>query len=293
MRLTTLVPGLSVEQPWARTDEPLIWLAGSGHETITRETGYFYDCRKRTDGHLGLQLTLAGEGFYERDGRSTPLTAGRAFFDVIPGDFRYGYPAYAREPYEQVWIDFQGPTALKLWQMVRSTVGPVIDLGADNTVAPLMLAIAHDHAAGMLVDRYLVSARMYEVLMAIASTLTRTRVTMTPLVGRAIAVIQRKGLRQDFDVAALARELGCSREHLARTFVAATGVAPKAYLMQHRLRQAQRELREGTQVLDVVARRCGFAGANYFCRAFRTRFGLTPGAWRAQPWLVRLEDEEG
>ncbi len=292
MRLTTIVTDIRAEQPWARTDEPLIWLVGSGHETITRESGYFYDCRRRDDHHLGLQLTLSGEGFYERAGRSTPLTPGRAFFDVIPGDFRYGYPSHAREPYEQVWLDLQGPTALKLWQMVRAAHGPVIDLGADNALAAQMLAIAHEHAAGMLADRYHASARLYEVLMTIASTLTRTRVTTSPLVGRAIGLIQRKGLRPDFDVAALARELGYSREHLARTFVAATGVAPKAYLIQHRLRQAQRDLRDGNRGLEEIARRCGFAGANYFCRAFRSHFGLTPGAWRAQPWLVRLEERE-
>src|SRR4051812_36427734 len=161
MRLTTTDAAAYADQPWVRTGEPLLWLIGSGHETITPETAYWYDCRKRGDAHLGLQLTLAGEGFYERGGRQLRVGPGAAWFDAIPGDFRYGLPLRATAAYEHVWIDLQGPTAHRLWERVRSQHGPVLELGPDNPVAPLMLELAHEHAAGMLGDRYLVSARVY------------------------------------------------------------------------------------------------------------------------------------
>src|SRR4051812_16531512 len=128
MRLTT--PGADrVAQPWARTDEPLLWLTGSGHETITAEMGYWYDCRKRGDDHLGLQLTLAGEGFHERGGRVRRLGPGAAWFEVIPGDFRYGFPLGAGADYEHVWLDIEGPTARALGERVRAQHGPVLELG--------------------------------------------------------------------------------------------------------------------------------------------------------------------
>lgn len=289
--MQTIDPTIRMEAPWARTDEPLLWLVGTGHETVTPGNGYHYDCRRRSDPHLGLQLTLAGAGFYERGGRTTALSVGRAFFDVIPGDFRYGYPPGASAPYEHVWVDFQGPTALKLWERARAQFGPVLDLGAGNQLAPLMLAVAREHAAGALADRYLASARLYEVLMTVLSALSRNRLTMAPLVRRALAAIARRGLDPGWDVGGLARELAVSREHLARSFAAATGVAPKAYLLQHRMRHARQALRSSGDNLDAIARRCGFAGANYFCRVFRARYGLTPGAWRDQPWRTRGKAE--
>lgn len=275
---------LLTSAPWARTDEPLLWLVGTGHRTVTRDSGYHFDCRLRTDAHLGLQLTLAGEGYYERGGRTIPLPAGCAFFDVFPGDFRYGYPAGATAPYEHAWINFQGPTARRLWEQARGRFGPVLDLGTGSPLAPLMLTVVREHASGLLSDRYLASARLYEVLMRLLSLQSRTRLATSPLVQRALAAIHRRGLEADWDIGALADDMQVSREHLARAFSTATGLAPKAYLLQHRLQRAQQELRAGGDGLDAIARRCGFNGANYFCRAFRRRYGLTPGAFRSQPW---------
>jgi AraC-like DNA-binding protein len=273
-----------------RTDEPLLWLSGAGHETITRHLGYYYDCRFRRDAHLGLQLTLRGEGYYERDGQTTRLQPGMAFFDMLPGDFRYGYPRGATAPYEIVFIDMQGPTALALWKIITAGTGPVVSLGENNPVAPLMLALAHQHRSELLLDRYQTSARVYEVLMVMLSVLNRARLTTSPLVQRALRDIHERGLRRECDVASIAKAVGCTREHLTRAFIAATGLSPGAYLLQHRLRRAQEELRGNDDGLDLIAWRCGFSGANYFCRVFRSRVGITPTEFRSRPWVVRTGD---
>src|SRR5690348_7994959 len=87
----------SSASPWVRTSEPLLWFAGGGHE-VRADARYFFDAARRSDRpHACLQLTLGGSGFYEnRKGRSL-LPAGTAWFDVIPGPFRYGYPPQARQ----------------------------------------------------------------------------------------------------------------------------------------------------------------------------------------------------
>ena len=277
----------SFNEAWARTNEHLLWVDGSGHETITRDEGYYYDCRKRTDAHIGLQLTLSGEGFYERDGKVTPLRQGMAFFDRLPGDFRYGYPSGARAPYEFVWIDLNGEMALSLWQQVQRHTGPVLDLGADNPLAPAMLSLAHQHAFLMPHDRYQVSARVYDLIMLICSVLSRSRLTTSPLVQRALTAIHEQGLQLRCSVSSLASTLRCSREHLARVFAEATGVSPGEYLLQHRLRRVQEELRTTSDGLETIARRCGFSGANYLCRVFRENIGITPTVYRARPWVIR------
>src|SRR4051812_37286467 len=123
--------------PWTRTDEPLLWLELAGHEVLTPKVRYFHDARRRSDPHLCLTATIAGEGFYERGGKATRLVPGMCFFDAIPGDFRYGYPPRAEAPFEFVWLDLVGPAAEALWQRVVAKAGPVFDLGARNPVAPL------------------------------------------------------------------------------------------------------------------------------------------------------------
>jgi AraC-like DNA-binding protein len=274
----------------ARTAEPLLWLTGFGHDIVSPDEGYYYDCRLRHDAHIGLQLTLRGEGFYERAGKVQRLGVGMAFFDRIPGDFRYGCARGAASDYEQVWLDLNGPEAERLWSETMRLTGPVIDLGADNPVAPLMLALAHEQGSGLALDRYQVSARVYDVLMTMLSVINRARVTTSPLVQRALRAIHQRGLKDGWDVSTLAGEIGCTREHLARAFTAATGLPPGDYLLQHRLKRAQEELRASGDGLDAIARRCGFSGANYFCRVFRKRLGITPTEFRSRPWVVRTAD---
>lgn len=79
------------------------------------------------------------------------------------------------------------------------------------------------------------------------------------------------------DVAALARQLGCSRATLYRAFAAQElGVAE--YLREHRLRQAYRLLQEASaqHTIADLAARCGFIDHASFSRLFHRRFGVRP-----------------
>lgn len=273
---------------WLRTREPLLWLIGSDHEINTPQRRYFCDCRKRTDPHYALQFSVKGNGFYERNGRTLLLKPNMGFFDYMPGDFRYGYPRDATEPNDLVWVDMDGPLAQYWFKHVTRSFGNVIALPEDNLVIPMMLGIAHEYQEGVLRDRYLVSGLLYQLLMTLVSTLNQSRLATAPLVTRALAHIKRHGSDLECNVENIAAELHCSREHLTRQFKAATDVNPSDYLLQHRLRLAAQDLRATRDKLDLVARRCGFSGANYFCRAFHRHVGLTPRQFRARPWLVKM-----
>ena len=273
--------------PWVRTNEPLLWLSGTGHERRTREDNYYHDASIRQDvPHIVLQVTLSGAGYYERAGRRTMLRSGMAFFDKIPGPFIYGYPDDATDPYEQVFIGMRGDVAETWWRRIVRTSGHVLNFGHGNPVAPMMLNIARNFRDRSMPDRYVMSGQLYQVLMTVVSALNRSRVAMAPLVTDALDVIARRGCDISFNVAELARELDCSREYLSRQFRASTGVTPLDYLTQHRLKLVAQELRENTEKLDVIAQRTGFGGANYLCRVFRKQYGLTPVEFRRRPWVL-------
>ncbi len=79
----------------------------------------------------------------------------------------------------------------------------------------------------------------------------------------------------------LARSAGAAdRFHLARSFRAAFGTSPHAYLMQIRLVRARHLLAGGERPADVAAA-CGFADQSHLGRRFRRAYGLTPAAYRA------------
>jgi AraC-like DNA-binding protein len=272
--------------PRIRTDEPLLWLSGAGQETRS-DTSYYYDASRRTDRpHIVLQYSLRGQGFYQREGRRTVLPPGTAWLDLIPGPFEYGFHADSPLPYELVFISLSGVEAMAWYQRLTSSFGHVLEVGLDSTVGVQMLAIAHARDSGRLPDRYVLSGMIYQLLMTVFSTLNRTRLSASPRVVQALQLITEHAADPSFGVNRLAQLMDLSREHLARFFLAATGVSPSDYLTQHRLRLAAQALRSTDEKLESIARRSGFSGANYLVRAFRQRVGTTPARFRRQPWLT-------
>lgn len=86
-------------------------------------------------------------------------------------------------------------------------------------------------------------------------------------------------LREDISLAELAQAAGLSPFHLARVFERATGLPPHAYLVQERVRVA-RDMLAGPLPLAQVAAEAGFADQSHLTRAFKRRYGLTPGRYR-------------
>lgn len=277
---------LPISSLWVQTDEPLFWLGGAGHETRA-DSRYYFDAKRRVDRrHYVLQFTIAGTGFHERGGRRTLLGPGMAFLETIPGPFLYGYASEGRWPYELAYVSFVGAPAEQWCARIVEAHGHVLDLGRRGPVEALMLSIAHQHTAGTLRDRYLISAQLYQLLMTTLSSLKTAHVSSASRLGEALALVEEHGNDPNFNITELARRVGCSREHLTRQFTHTVGTTPLEYLLRHRLRQAMQALGTGDDKLENLARECGFSSANYLCRAFRRRFGVTPAVFRRNPGLV-------
>jgi AraC-like DNA-binding protein len=263
----------------------LIELSGAGHEW--RGPDYFWNARLRKEPpHYVLQLTLAGRGFHASDQRRTELPPGWAFLDRIPGPFSYGHAPGGLGVYEQVFVSVRGALAFRIARDVVGAFGSVLRFDPSSPLVAQLLGVAHGVGAGTLTDPYQRSARLYDILMTVQSELTASRVATSVRVTRAMDLIRKHAGDHRFNVDRLARLLDCSREHLAREFRAAAGESPSDHLTTTRLRLAARMLREHPDKLDVIARRCGFSGANYFCRLFRKHTGVTPAEFRERTWLI-------
>lgn len=77
----------------------------------------------------------------------------------------------------------------------------------------------------------------------------------------------------------LATLAGSSRFQLLRRFTRRHGLPPHAWLLQQRLEQARRLVRDG-QGLAEAALQAGFADQSHMTRLFSRQFGYTPGAWQ-------------
>jgi AraC-like DNA-binding protein len=117
---------------------------------------------------------------------------------------------------------------------------------------------------------------------------SRARAATPPLAHRARLAIERAGYGT-VSIARLARELGCTAEHLSRTFRRSYGLTPSRFAMWRRIEQAKRLLLEGTRSVGDIAADLGFSDGSHLGRHFVVWTGVSPGRFRA---LQRLTGDE-
>ncbi|MBQ3182657.1 MAG: helix-turn-helix transcriptional regulator [Clostridia bacterium] len=71
-----------------------------------------------------------------------------------------------------------------------------------------------------------------------------------------------------------------NRTTLARLIKEATGKSPIRYILEERLRRSRAELEEGELSVSEVAEKYGFSDDNYFIRAFKKQYGVSPLKFR-------------
>jgi AraC-like DNA-binding protein len=84
------------------------------------------------------------------------------------------------------------------------------------------------------------------------------------------------------DVPALAREALMSPGHFSRSFRAAFGETPYAYLMTRRIERAKALLRRGDLSVTEVCMSVGCSSLGSFSSRFTALVGETPSAYRAR-----------
>ncbi|MCC6306423.1 MAG: helix-turn-helix domain-containing protein [Rhodobacteraceae bacterium] len=94
------------------------------------------------------------------------------------------------------------------------------------------------------------------------------------------ATLLEREFRSGFGVADYAAALGVTPTHLTRSCKEACARSASALLQDRVLFEARRLLRETALPVKTVSEQLGFTSAAYFTRAFQTRTGQTPTAFR-------------
>jgi AraC-like DNA-binding protein len=98
-------------------------------------------------------------------------------------------------------------------------------------------------------------------------------------IGRALSAVHAAPARA-WTVTALADIAGLSRSAFAARFLAIVGQTPLKYLAAWRLDLAADHLKGGTAKIGQIAAQVGYGSEAALTRAFKARFGVTPGAFR-------------
>jgi AraC family transcriptional regulator len=142
-----------------------------------------------------------------------------------------------------------------------------------------------DPASGLLVETLATALGVYIVrnhsnLSATSAPLASTKGALEGTkLARVLAYVEAH-LEGEVRLEDLAREACLSAFHFARSFKAAVGMSPHAFVLQRRLERA-RNLLQGTALsLAEVASACGFCSQAHLSTCFKRETGVTPGLFR-------------
>ena len=213
-----------------------------------------------------LHLIEKGEGYIERNGVKTHLSAGHAF--LIKPDEVTLYCADEKNPWEYVWIAFDGSFSKSLIE--RTTDKLCMEYQKSG-----LLALKHAMGGGNL-DYLSCLHLLFEVLNAIKTT---PKTQETDEIAAAMQHLENNYFRP-IDVHTLATQFGFSRAYFSTLFVKRTGETPYDYLTKIRIERAKEYLRQGRHSVEEIAYSVGFTSLQRFSEAFKKRVGLSPLQYR-------------
>lgn len=228
-----------------------------------------------------FQATLAGAGAFERDGRRWEVGLETAFSAILPSRHRYYLPA-SSPGWSFFWFTFEHPYVVQRFARLAARHPPVFALPADSRLAAQSLEFFEHAGRGRFEDSFAEEAALFDWMLGferhlhdLAHPADQREVMLAAAREFALA-----NLGRSFGIDEIARSQGLSRSHYSHRFRQATGLAPAAFVLELRLAEVRRRLRETGAPLKNIAADTGFADANHLCKAFRRQHHLSPGAYR-------------
>jgi AraC-like DNA-binding protein len=139
------------------------------------------------------------------------------------------------------------------------------DVGVDQSAVPPLLSLMLTEVARLTT--------------ACAPFVAPDAAARQALVKKVFDVIERR-YRQPIGLSDVAKAVGRSAAHLTHTIREETGRTVLQWIIERRMREAERLLLDTDEPLQAIAAAVGYDSAGYFIRQFARRHTLSPGVWR-------------
>jgi AraC-like DNA-binding protein len=232
--------------------------------------------------YLIFQYTLEGWGCYAAQGQAHRVEPGVAFTAIIPSEHSYYLPD-ASSGWMFFWLLIRHPYIVGRIAERQQESGALLRAEPGSPLIRSALELFTHVCRPSARDALAHERALFEFLWEHERAASRDREASE---GQRLLVESRRYvievLARPIGVGDLAAHHGMSRSHFSHVFKAATGLAPAQFIQQTRLEEAMRHLIHTGQPVASIAGATGFANANHFCKVFRQRFHLSPGAFRRQ-----------
>lgn len=241
--------------------------------------GYTYDHKIPNEYHL--HFVLNGKGILIINNKTYHIKKNDIF--LIPKGYPVQYFADDKEPWEYVWVTFDGMMAENYLNHVH--------LDADNPVITSTIAVTIyiPFICNILDTNKLTYAneiRRVGYLYEILSTLIEAQNAQSEqydyssetYVDYALQYI--KSNYRDIKVNDIANYIGINRSYLTAIFKKKLDVSPQKYLVSYRLQKAAKLLKSTDMSITEIASEVGYVDSISFSKMFKQEYNMSPKTFR-------------
>ncbi|RHP34924.1 helix-turn-helix transcriptional regulator [Lachnotalea sp. AF33-28] len=237
--------------------------------------------REHLDSFLFL-IVLSGEGAVTYRDRRYHLRAGDCvFIDCKPG---YSHQSSEKNPWELMWVHFNGPMAQNYYQYYHATLGGNLF----HTAAPAEFTAPIQHLIDMHAgkstwDEIMASKYITDILTMCVSVPKQQELILDSGIVQKLKLVREyidEHFQNKISLDELAETCFVSKYHLSREFKRMYGITVGSYILARRITLAKEMLRFTGQSIESIAGACGIPDTSYFNKVFRKSEGMTASEYR-------------
>ncbi|MEW4428020.1 AraC family transcriptional regulator [Paenibacillus pabuli] len=223
-----------------------------------------------------LHYIMQGQGTLETGGQQFRLGAGESFI-IFPQKEIYYYPDPA-DPWEYVWMEFNGRDAGRLIALTQFSVQHPVLPAAPETLEPWFHLAWNAGASPSEVFR--ADARLHLLLSYYMEYFPcETQEEARDYVWLSRTYIEQNYWKSTLTVAEIVQAVNLERSYLFRRFKEATGESISVYITACRIRRACELLKSSRLSIQSIAYSVGYNDPLYFSRVFKKATSHTPSAY--------------
>lgn len=239
--------------------------------------------------HHLIHFVAKGKGRFVCEDREYTVGAGSGFY--APPDKVVYYQADNSDPWEYVWVGFNGVDAGRLLKAVRlSAQSPCFSSKDPQKAIRRIRAIYNANGATTACETEMIGQlyRFFSLLLKENESTVRPKSRQAQYLDTAIRFIERN-YSMPISVNAIANSAAISRSQLYRVFMQELNYTPNEYLTRYRIGIACDLLNSKGVTISEAAYSSGFSDPQYFSRVFKRIKHMTPSEFAAKVTGVNTE----